>query len=182
MSTTSRFVTYLATSGGIVTEEVDSPLFGFGTIAARPASGTTAGDLYVVIDGGLGAYRFEVWDGSTWQDMSGTAGSGITATQHKTLLQLIHFIDEGPTEGFTTGATKTVTGGLFPTLIEWKRSDATLLVEKTITRSGGGATNLAPTPIVWKMYDTDGSTLLATVSDAVTYSGINEASRVRTIS
>ena len=106
----------------------------------------------------------------------------VTPTTHQTLLQLIHFIDEGPAGGFTTGATKTVTGTLFPTLIEWKRSDATLLVDKTITRAGGGATNLAPTPIVWRMYDTDGVTVLETVSDAITYSGAYEASRVRTIS
>jgi hypothetical protein len=112
----------------------------------------------------------------------GLTGTGISEPQHKTLLQLIHFIDEGPAEGFTSGATKTVTGGLFPTLIQWKRQDATLLVEKIITRSGGGATAVKPTPIVWKVYDTDGSTVLATVSDAITYSGIAEVSRVRTIS
>jgi len=110
------------------------------------------------------------------------AGSGLTEAVHRTLLQLIHFIDEGPAEGFTSGATKTVTGGLFPTLVEWRRQDGTLLVEKTITRSGGGATNLKPTPVVWKIYDTDGTTVLATVSDAITYSGLNEVSRVRTIS
>jgi hypothetical protein len=112
----------------------------------------------------------------------GAAGSGISEGTHKTLLQLIHFIDEGPAEGFTSGATKTVTGGLFPTKIEWKRQDTTLLVEKTITRSGGSATLLAPTPIVWKVFDTDGTTVLATVSDTITYSGVTEVSRVRTIS
>jgi len=110
------------------------------------------------------------------------AGSGVTEAAHKTLLQLIHFLDEGPAKGFTSGATKTVTGGLFPTLIEWKRQDGTLLVEKTITRSGGGATKMKPTPVVWKLYDTDGTTVLETVSDVITYGGINETGRVRTIS
>ena len=133
----------------------------------------------------VGEVRF---DGTRYslKDVAGEydprSGSGISDAQHKTLLHLIHFIDEGPAEGFTSGATKTVTGGLFPTLIQWKRQDATLLVEKIITRSGGGATVVAPTPIVWKIYDTDGSTVLATVSDAITYSGIAEVSRVRTIS
>lgn len=112
----------------------------------------------------------------------GLTGTGISEAQHRTLLQLIHFIDEGPAEGFTSGATKTVTGGFFPTLIEWKRQDATLLLEKIITRSGGGATLIKPTPVVWKIYDTDGSTVLATISDAVAYSGVAEVSRVRTIS
>jgi hypothetical protein len=111
-----------------------------------------------------------------------TSGTGLSAGAHRVLLQLIHFIDEGPADGFASGATKTVTGGLFPTKVEWKRADATLLVEKTIERSAGPATNLKPTPITWKIFDTDGSTVLATVSDAITYSGVNEASRVRTIS
>lgn len=109
-------------------------------------------------------------------------GTGMTPDDHRTLPQLIHFLDEGPAKGYTSGATKTVTGGLFPTLVEWRRQDGTLLVDKTITRSGGGATNLKPTPIVWRLYDTDGTTLLETVSDAVTYSGVNETGRVRTIS
>jgi hypothetical protein len=44
-------------------------------------------------------------------------GAGLTANQHRNLLQLIHFIDEGPAEGFVTGATKTVTGTVFPTSV-----------------------------------------------------------------
>ncbi len=95
---------------------------------------------------------------------------------------LIHFIDEGPADEFTTGATKEIDGGLFPTEVRWKRADTTLLVKKTITRSGGGATNLQPTPIVWRLYATNGTTVLATVSDAITYTGASESSRVRTIS
>lgn len=108
-------------------------------------------------------------------------GGGISEAQHEALRQLIHFIDEGPACGFTSGATKTVTGGLFPTLIEWKTSGGDLIVKKEITRSGGGASNIKPTPVVWTMYDTDGTTVLCTVSDAITYTGTNESSRVRTI-
>lgn len=104
------------------------------------------------------------------------AGSGITAATHKTLLQLIHFIDEGPAEGFTTGATKTTTGTVFPTQNLWKRADATKLVEQNITWTG-----VTPTTIQWKMYDTDGVTVLATVTDTITYSGVFEASRTRAI-
>lgn len=110
-------------------------------------------------------------------------GSGISAADHKTLRQLIHFIDSGPAEGFASGAYKEVTGGVFPTSVIWY-TDATKtskIVEKTITRSGGGATNVKPTPVVWKIYDTDGTTVLATVSDAITYSGVFETSRTRTI-
>jgi hypothetical protein len=104
-------------------------------------------------------------------------GAGLTANQHRNLLQLIHFIDEGPAEGFVTGATKTVTGTVFPTSVIWRRADTTKLVEQTITWSG-----IVPTTIEWKMYDTNGTTVLATVSDAVSYSGPFETGRTRTIS
>jgi hypothetical protein len=105
-----------------------------------------------------------------------TGGSGITAAQHKTLLQLIHFIDEGPAEGFTTGATKTVSGGIFPTQILWKRADATKLVEQNITWAAA-----KPTTVQWKMYDVDGATVLATITDTISYSGAFETGRTRAI-
>lgn len=99
-------------------------------------------------------------------------GSGITADQHKALLQLIHFVDEGPAEGFTTGATKTVAGTVFPTQELWKRSDATKLVEKNITWTG-----VNPTTIEWKLYAADGTTVLVTVTHTISYSGIFETGR-----
>lgn len=104
------------------------------------------------------------------------SGAGLTAVQHKTLLQLIHFIDEGPADGFTTGATKTTTGTAFPTQNLWKRSDATKLVEQNITWTG-----TLPTTVQWKIYDVDGTTVLATVTDTIVYSGPFEASRSRAI-
>lgn len=107
----------------------------------------------------------------------GLSGSGISEATHRTLLQLIHFIDEGPAEGFATGATKTVTGTVFPTQILWKRADATKLVEQNITWTGS-----KPTTIEWKVYDTDGTTVLATVTDTISYSGVFETGRTRAIS
>lgn len=110
----------------------------------------------------------------------------VTETKHKAIRQLIHFIGEGPAEGFTSGAYKEQlpTGSVFPTSIIWWESSSKLkkIVEKTITRSGGGATNVFPTPVVWKIYDTDGTTVLATVSDALTYSGVAVSTVTRTIS
>lgn len=107
-----------------------------------------------------------------WVSVPGT----LTSTQHKTLLQLIHFISEGPAEGFASGATKTVTGTVFPTNILWRRADSTKLVERIITWTG---------PLVtvdqWKMYDTNGTTVLATVTDTISYSTVFESSRVRVI-
>lgn len=105
-----------------------------------------------------------------------SSGTGISVEDHKTLLQLIHFIDEGPAEGFATGATKTVTGGAFPTSILWKRADATKLVEQLVTWTG-----VLPTTVQWKMYAADGTTVLATVTDTISYSGPYETSRTRSI-
>lgn len=105
-----------------------------------------------------------------------TGSGGISAADHEVLLQLIHFIDEGPAEGFTTGATKTVTGTVFPTQILWKRSDTTKLVEQNITWAGP-----LPTTVEWKMYAANGSTVLATVTDTIAYSGVFETGRTRAI-
>ena len=103
---------------------------------------------------------------------------GLTEEGHKILRQLIHFIDNGPAEGFTSGAYRETTGTVFPTQILWWESSSKLkkIVEKNITWTGAN-----PTTIEWKIYDTDGSTLLATVSDAISYSGVFETSRTRTI-
>lgn len=111
-----------------------------------------------------------------------TLSDFLTYEQHRTIRQLIHFIDDGPAEGFASGAYREIIGGAFPTQIIWWESSAKLkkIVEKIITTTGTG-TLVAPTPIVWKMYDTDGSTVLCTVTDTITYSGAIEVSRTRTI-
>jgi hypothetical protein len=65
---------------------------------------------------------------------------------------------------------------VFPTQVLWRRADATKLVEKNTTWTG-----VNPTTIQWKMYATDGTTVLATVTDTVTYSGVFETGRTRSI-
>lgn len=112
-----------------------------------------------------------------------SGGSGITAAQHQTLRQLIHFVDEGPAGGFTSGATKVVTGGLFPTDVTWWDQDplnpgAKKIVQKTIDRSDP----VFPPSVTWQIYDTDGVTVLQTLVDAITYLNAAETQRVRTIS
>jgi len=108
------------------------------------------------------------------------SSSGITAEQHKALRQLIHFIDEGPAEGFASGAYKETlpSADPFPTSIIWWESSGKTqkIVELSITWSGAFATVME-----WKVYDEDGTTLLATVSDAISYSGAFETTRTRTI-
>jgi len=81
----------------------------------------------------------------------------LTADQHKTLRHIIHFIDEGPGDGFTSGAYKEIlpAGNPFPTSVIWYTSATKTdkIVEKTIGRSPPSGSNAAPNPIIWKMYD-----------------------------
>lgn len=141
-------------------------------LGSNPGAPSIAGALRY--DGTAGIFRF--------RDSAGTfdprSGSGMSEAQHKALLQLIHFIDDGPAEGFASGATKATTySGAFPTVELWRRADSTKLVEKTTTYSGA-----FPTTEVWKVYDDTGTVVLATISDAISYSGAFEASRTRSIS
>lgn len=109
-----------------------------------------------------------------------TGGGGISEAQHRILRQLIHFIGEGPAEGFASGAYKETlpAGDPFPTSVIWWESSSKLkkLVERTVTWTGA-----SPTTDEWKIYDTDGSTVLATVTDTISYSGPFETSRARSI-
>lgn len=108
--------------------------------------------------------------------------SGVTEAKHKILRHLIHFIDEGPAEGFASGAYKETlpSGDPFPTSFIWWESSDKLkkIIEETITYN----TNKTIATDTWKMYDTDGFTVLATVSDTILYSGVFETSRTRIIS
>ena len=67
----------------------------------------------------------------------------------------------------------------FPTSYIWweSASKAQKIVELTLTRNA----NQTPATEEWKMYDTDGTTVLATVTDTIAYSGIFETSRTRAI-
>ena len=124
-----------------------------------------------------GAFKF--YDGSGEYDPR-AGGGGLSEAVHKTLRQLIHFINDGPAEGFASGAYRETlpSADPFPTSIIWWESSSKLkkIVEKTITY-----TTAFPTTIVWKVYDTDGTSVLATVTDSISYSGPFETSRTRTI-
>lgn len=112
---------------------------------------------------------------------SGT-GQFLTPFEHQTLRQLIHFIDEGPGDGFISGAYKVTTPSpaVFPTSIIWYEDDTMtkIIVSKTIVWSG-----VVPITITWQVYNTDGVTVAHTVSDSITYTNnIFESTRTRTIS
>lgn len=110
-------------------------------------------------------------------DSSISAG-GLTASQHKALRDLIHFIDDGPADGFTSGAYLEVTySGVLPTVETWYEDNTKTqkIVELTTVYSG-----VLPSTETWVMYDTDGTTVLVTLVDTITYSGVLESSRDRT--
>jgi len=115
-------------------------------------------------------------------DLDGAISSGgLTETQHKTLRQLIHLAEEGgPFEGFASGAYQETlpSANPFPTSIIWWTSAAKTnkIVEETVTYNSNKTINTDQ----WKVYDATG-TLLATVTDTVSYSGVFETSRTRTI-
>ncbi len=121
-------------------------------------------------------------DGYVQNLISQGGGGGITPTEHETLRQLIHFIDEGPGDGFASGAIKVVlpTGNPFPAYTVWYLDNTMTLklVEKFITYNA----NHFPVTIHWNMYDYDGITIVHTVIDTITYSGPFESTRVRSIS
>jgi hypothetical protein len=113
---------------------------------------------------------------------SGTGGSGITSSEHETLRQLIHFIDEGPGDGFLSGAYKVILpqSSPFPTSVIWYEDDtmSQIIISKMLVWSGP-----VPTNIIWQIYNTDGVTVAHTVSDSIAYNNmIFESTRVRTIS
>ncbi len=100
---------------------------------------------------------------------------------HDTLRDLIHFIDEGPGNGFNSGAFKEVIGQPFPSSIIWYVDDtkAFKIIEKLISYNG----NNLPQVLTWNMYDINGISIIHTVVDTITYqNNAFESTRIRTIS
>ena len=125
---------------------------------------------------------FDELDGYLQSIIGSGGGGGITEAQHKILLDLIHFIDNGPGDGFASGAVRTTSPtGPFPTNIVWFL-DGTLttkLVEKIIVYT----VDKVPATITWNMYDRAGLVIIHTVMDTFIYTNnIFESERIRTIS
>jgi len=145
-------------------------------------------DLYFVLDESPGPPSVEgqvrLYSGDVVGYIGGEVKSltgGLTADEHRALRQLIHFIDEGPAAGFASGAYKQIVGSkVFPTAIIWWESTSMSqkIVEKLIDRT---ASNTKPNPITWKIYDTDGTTVLWTLVDEIQWSGPFEVARLRSL-
>jgi hypothetical protein len=110
-----------------------------------------------------------------------SGGGGITPSQHETLRQLIHFVNDGPGNGFVTGAFKEIlpAGSPFPTNYVWWESASKVakIVELEIARNP----NKTPATETWTMYS--GGVSVGTLTDTITYGyNIFEVSRTRAIS
>lgn len=127
--------------------------------------------------------RLDLLDENAFRSVTSNAvlnsvdGYGITQQEHSKLRQLIHFIDEGPAEGFTTGAFKETIGGVFPTQeIWWENiSKTNKIVQIDIVRNN----KMQPITIDWKMYSS--GVQVSRIIDSIQYNGIFETSRTRSI-
>lgn len=104
----------------------------------------------------------------------------IDPAKHAALRQLIHLADGGgPFEEFASGAyLETLPAGdPYPTSATWYTSAAKTakIVEQIVTYNP----NKTIATSQWKVYDTDGTTVLATATDTIAYSGVFETSRTR---
>ena len=106
---------------------------------------------------------------------------GVDSVNHKTLRDLIHFIDSGPADGFASGSYMEVypSSSPFPTKVTWwdSISKVNKIVEEEVTYNS----NKSIATSTWRMYGSNGI-LVSTVTDTTTCSGIFEISRIRIIS
>jgi hypothetical protein len=98
--------------------------------------------------------------------LDGISTSAINATDHRSLAQLSHYLDEGP----DASAYKEVlpAGSAFPTSVIWWTTSAKLIkvVEKTLSWSGA-----FPSIVTWKCYLA--GVLQETITDTYDYTGGN---------
>jgi len=127
------------------------------------------------------------YNGTVFQlrDAAGTfdprSGADISQATHKTLRQLIHLAEEGgPWEGFASGAFQETlpSADPFPTSVIWWTSAAK--TEKIVEEQLVYNSNKTIATDTWKVYAVGGA-LLVTITDTITYSGVFETSRTRTI-
>jgi len=123
--------------------------------------------------------------GSFWflqaSGLTPLTSASLMSASHAAIHQLVHLADGvgGPFEEFATGAVRDMGPIPFMTASIWYTSAARTnkIVEKLIVYNP----NKTPATTQWKVYGSDGSTVLVTVTDTITYSSVFETSRTRTI-
>lgn len=115
--------------------------------------------------------------GYTLTEVLAGAG-GLTEEAHKALRQLIHWLPDGPGDGFSTSPFKKSTwSGIFKTAEVWWESSDMLkkIFEHTMTWTG-----INKTGEVWTLYKTDGTSPHVRATDVITFNGVFEDTRTRT--
>lgn len=112
-------------------------------------------------------------------------GSGMTTTQHKTVRQLIHFVEtNSPGEGFGAGPYQSEilpnpTTDIFPTSETWYETSAK--TNKICRWEGTYNANKTLATEKWIIYKSDGTNPAAEALDTISYSGVFETGRSRAI-
>lgn len=92
-----------------------------------------------------------------------------------------HFIDDGPSVAFGTGSFKETlpVSSAFPTSYVWWDSSSKnrQILRLEVTRSNPGN---KPATENWKLFSEDGTSVIETVTDVISYNGAFEISRTRT--
>lgn len=118
------------------------------------------------------------------KDLDGAiSGGGITDAEHRALRHLIHFIEtNSPGDGFGAGplyCETNYTSNVFPTDETWYETSAKL---KRICRwEGTYNANKTFATEKWIVYKSDGVNPAADAVDTISYSGVIETSRSRTV-
>lgn len=113
--------------------------------------------------------------------IAGPLSRYLDSGSHARLRQLIHLADgDGPFEGFASGAFLDTEAVSFPSASIWytDSSKTKKIVSQFVTYNNN---NKSIATEQWKAYDVDGTTVLSTVTDTITYKGAFELSRTRTI-
>lgn len=105
------------------------------------------------------------------------------AADHAALRELVHLAkDGGPFEGFASGAYREILPAAdpFPTQVIWWTSAAK--TAKILEHELAYNPNKTIATSTWRVYAVDGTTVLVTSTDTMTYSGIYETHRTRSLS
>lgn len=140
---------------------------------------TRSGDnmMFYDITVGSGVSLYQLLTGQ------GSGDLGLTESQHKSLRQLIHFTDSNsPGDGFGAGPYQSAvnyTGSVFPTDETWYTTTAKTAKicrwEATYNANRTFATE------TWKVYKENGTDVAAQADDVISYQGVAETGRERTI-
>jgi hypothetical protein len=176
---TSLAAGFVPAFGNVITNQVLTVVNGVIRWVTNEGMGNVIGPSSS-IDGNI--VLFDGVSGTAIKDSGVNLSALVTPAEHETLRQLIHFIDQGPAGGFATGAyaEQLPTGNPFPTSKTWyvDATKAKKIVDQVVTRNA----NKTIATSQWRVYAVDGSTVLETVTDTISYSGVTESSRSRAIS